>query len=51
MGDSPLISTFHDSLWRRTSNGYQRETMIPGIRNCIPQKGSPNVGGRGAIAH
>lgn len=24
MGDSPLISTFHDSLWRRTSNGYQR---------------------------
>ena len=41
MGDPPLISTFHDSSTSGTSKRYQgRRMMVPGIRNCIPWKGS-----------
>lgn len=41
MGDPPLISTFHVSFASESSKGYQEPRMrMPGIRNCIPQKGS-----------
>ncbi len=41
MGDLPLISTFHVSFANPWRKGYQRQrTNLPGIRNCIPCKGS-----------
>ena len=52
MGDLPLISTFHASFAKRSSKGYQgQRTNVPGIRNCIPYKGSQNGHRTTSIAH
>ena len=52
MGDLPLISTFHVSFTNPSSKSYQRHrTILSGIRNCIPCKGSQNGHRTTSIPH